>query len=210
MRMSKVVLILGIVLGVAIVLFVLWPEDEEEPAAAGGQQAPTPSGRSPQVRPVDEAALQAFSSRAAEQAELLEEAEDEVPDLDDESEPAEIDAFQRRIKGEVQEKARPERGRFFTPQAALQICRLIENELAGPNGATLRSAIYGDEHRPSFTVKVGQTYPENHALSTVPPALLMKLPKLPEGLEYRFVGKGLILRHDASNLIVDHVPGCLP
>jgi hypothetical protein len=40
-------------------------------------------------------------------------------------------------------------------------------------------------------------------LSTMPPSLLLNLPKLPEGLEYRFVGRNLILYDSKANLIVD-------
>jgi hypothetical protein len=37
----------------------------------------------------------------------------------------------------------------------------------------------------------------------MPPSVLLRLPKLPKGLEYRFVGKHLILYDMKANLIVD-------
>jgi hypothetical protein len=40
----------------------------------------------------------------------------------------------------------------------------------------------------------------------VPPSLLMALPTLPETLEFRFVGRSLILRDTKANLIVDLMP----
>ena len=40
----------------------------------------------------------------------------------------------------------------------------------------------------------------------MPPSLLLNLPKLPKELEYRFVGRELILRDIAANLIVDVIP----
>ena len=46
-------------------------------------------------------------------------------------------------------------------------------------------------------------YPEGAPLSTVPPDLLAKLPKLPEPLEYRFVGGHLILHDSDASLVVD-------
>jgi hypothetical protein len=39
--------------------------------------------------------------------------------------------------------------------------------------------------------------------------LLDVLPRLPEELEYRFVGRDLILRDVKANLIVDFIPGIL-
>jgi hypothetical protein len=41
---------------------------------------------------------------------------------------------------------------------------------------------------------VNAIYPEKAALATVPPLILVNLPRLPDGLEYRFMGRDLILR----------------
>jgi len=53
-------------------------------------------------------------------------------------------------------------------------------------------------------------YPEREPVSTVPPELFAKLPPLPEPLEYRFVGRHLVLRDRASALIVDFLPRAIP
>jgi hypothetical protein len=57
---------------------------------------------------------------------------------------------------------------------------------------------------------VNAIYPEKAALATVPPLILVNLPRLPDGLEYRFMGRDLILRDRDANLIVDFVPGAVP
>ena len=57
---------------------------------------------------------------------------------------------------------------------------------------------------------VDTPYPDKAPLATVPPLILVNLPRLPDGLEYRFMGRDLILRDQASNLIVDFVPGAVP
>jgi len=57
---------------------------------------------------------------------------------------------------------------------------------------------------------VNTPYPEKAALATVPPLILVNLPRLPDGLEYRFMGRDLILRDQPSNLIIDFVPGAVP
>jgi hypothetical protein len=57
---------------------------------------------------------------------------------------------------------------------------------------------------------VNTPYPEKAPLATVPPLILVNLPRLPDGLEYRFMGRDLILRDQPSNLIIDFVPGAVP
>jgi hypothetical protein len=57
---------------------------------------------------------------------------------------------------------------------------------------------------------VNTPYPQKAPLATVPPLILVNLPRLPDGLEYRFMGRDLILRDQPSNLIIDFVPGAVP
>ena len=57
---------------------------------------------------------------------------------------------------------------------------------------------------------VNAVYPETAALATVPPLILVNLPRLPDGLEYRFMGRDLILRDREANVIVDFIPGAVP
>jgi hypothetical protein len=44
----------------------------------------------------------------------------------------------------------------------------------------------------------------------VPPLLLLQLPKLPADIEYRFVGRTLLLRDSKSNLIIDYMKEAAP
>ena len=57
---------------------------------------------------------------------------------------------------------------------------------------------------------INEPYPTTLPLATVPPTLLMKLPTLPPELEYRFLGRHLILRDIKANLIVDYIPDVVP
>ena len=58
-------------------------------------------------------------------------------------------------------------------------------------------------------LKVNAMYPPDTPLPTTPPQVLMNLPKLPEQLEYRIVGKNLIIRDVEANIIVDFVPNAI-
>jgi len=57
---------------------------------------------------------------------------------------------------------------------------------------------------------VNTQYPENSPFSTVPPQILQGLPKLPDGLEYRFIGRRLILLDAHARMIVDIVERVFP
>lgn len=93
---------------------------------------------------------------------------------------------------------------------------LLRSDLAGPKGRDAREAIQegnprvekpppvSGEPRPKPVVlSANAPYPEGAPLSMVPPDLLAKLPKLPEPLEYRFVGGHLILHDAEASLVVD-------
>ena len=58
--------------------------------------------------------------------------------------------------------------------------------------------------------RVNVDYPEKAALATVPPLILNRLPPLPDGIEYRFMGRDLILRDTNANLIVDFIHEAVP
>jgi hypothetical protein len=59
-------------------------------------------------------------------------------------------------------------------------------------------------------VQVNAEYPDGLPLVTIPPKLLKALPELPEDLEYRLVGRDLILLDVRSGVVVDMLPGVVP
>jgi hypothetical protein len=67
-----------------------------------------------------------------------------------------------------------------------------------------KSASIGQLERP-------QVFPASdyYALTMMPPELLRLLPRLPAGLEYRFMDRDLILWDPHANLIVDFIPNAL-
>jgi hypothetical protein len=48
------------------------------------------------------------------------------------------------------------------------------------------------------------------ALQSTPPSLLLNLPPLPKELEYRIVGRELVLHDTAPGIIVDFIPNVVP
>ena len=57
---------------------------------------------------------------------------------------------------------------------------------------------------------VNAEYPSKAPVATVPPLLLGEFPELPEPLEYRFMGRSLILYDAKANLIVDFIREAVP
>jgi hypothetical protein len=60
-----------------------------------------------------------------------------------------------------------------------------------------------------FDVDVNETYRKERPLATMPANLLQLLPELPDDIEYRFVGRRLILRDVRANMIIDEIPKAL-
>jgi hypothetical protein len=57
---------------------------------------------------------------------------------------------------------------------------------------------------------INRLYPSDAALPTIPPLLLMRLPRLPDNLQYRFYGRHLILLDGDLQIIVDYIANVLP
>ena len=76
---------------------------------------------------------------------------------------------------------------------------------------SVRDAFAAMQEVPKKTVpKVNADYPETAALATVPPLILKRLQRLPDGIEYRFMGRDLILRDTSANIIVDFLHEAVP
>ena len=62
-----------------------------------------------------------------------------------------------------------------------------------------------DENPGSFRHHVDGTYPKERSLSTVPANVLEILPELPADIQYRFLGRHLVLHDIRANVIVDRM-----
>jgi hypothetical protein len=100
-------------------------------------------------------------------------------------------------------------GDIFTTAIAAEFRRLIQVNLKHKSNA-VRTSIKSDEQGTKPVVRVNGAYPENAPLETMPPTLLMALPKLPSELDYRLIGTTLILRDTVANLVIDILPNALP
>jgi hypothetical protein len=159
-----------------------------------------------------------FNHQVKEYVKLQKELRSKLPKLKDKAEPEKITEYQRLLQASLKEaRSGAKQGDILIPAIRPQIERLVKAELTGPANKPARDAVKESNprggHEPSakpVPIAINAVYPKEAPLTTVPPSLLLKLPKLPEELEYRFVGKNLILRDTVANIIVDYLPGVAP
>jgi hypothetical protein len=152
--------------------------------------------------------LKGFTDRVKQYLDLQKKAEAHLSSLHPSDRPENIEAHTAALAEGIRAArmgARP--GDVFNG-AAEQFRRIIEDDAKNRSS---RDAYAAMQEVPRRTPpKVNVEYPENAALATVPPLILKRLPLLPEGLEYRFMGRDLILRDVKSNLIVDFIREAVP
>ena len=100
-------------------------------------------------------------------------------------------------------------GQFFDRDAAAFIRRSLAAALVSSDDVAIRALLDADQT--TFTgIKVHARFPVGYLLPTTPPTLLAALPTLPPQLEYRFIGRTLILRDIDAALILDYLVDALP
>jgi hypothetical protein len=101
-------------------------------------------------------------------------------------------------------------GEIFTTAIAAEFRRLIQATLSAPGANRMKESMTDSQPSPLPPIAVDATYPINDPVQSMPPSLLKQLPPLPRDLEYRVVGRTLILRDIEANLIVDYMTQALP
>lgn len=113
----------------------------------------------------------------------------------------EIESFEHSLADRLRHARGKRRGQLFTPPMEGQLKRMLVTRADAATIAALMEDGPGE-----FDVDVNDTYKKKYALATMPPNLLLILPDLPKDLEYRFVGRHLILRDARANIILDEIP----
>jgi len=156
-----------------------------------------------------------LKQRVAQYLKLRKEAVAKAPKLKDKAEPEEILAHKRAAAEAIRAtraNARP--GDVLTPAVQAYLKRVIRSEMAGKDGAPAKKAAKqgnpATEGATPVNVKVNATYPDSAPLSTVPATLLLRLPELPKELDFRFVGRTLVLHDVNAGVILDFIPNAMP
>jgi hypothetical protein len=174
-------------------------------ALAGG--APAAQTTKP-VNPIG-AAVQAFQEQVAAYVKVHNNAEGQVPQLRETTDPVQI-SEREKLLGQAIQKLRPnaKAGDIFVPQYQPHLVKVIKDDFAKRSAADRKALVV--ELPKNVKLEVNQVYPTTLPLETFPPKLLRALPDLPPELEYRIVGRSLILRDVKANLVVDILRDVVP
>jgi len=124
--------------------------------------------------------------------------------------PAWLDSHVDQLAQEIQRSRKGLRqGVFFSPSVAMLVRTDIVRRLSVPDGHTLTAAILEVQPR-DLRPRVNDRYPEDQPRPSTPPSLLQVLPPLPPVLEYRFVGRDLLLIDRMTGVILDVLPSAIP
>jgi hypothetical protein len=152
-----------------------------------------------------ESVVSEFNRRVEQYVDLRKQLAGSLDRLPNKPTPSQIDANQRAL-GALMAKARADAklGDVFVPEMQAFIRGLVRRVVTGPDGARIKASLM-DENPMGVKIAINGRYPDTVPLSTMPPDILAALPKLPEDMQYRFVGNRLILFDVASHVIVDYV-----
>jgi len=165
-----------------------------------------PSLSDAQKQPVNANAqtISDFLKRVEEYVAFHKKLESTLPDLPKQTDPAEVDKHQRALGKLMQEnRTDAKRGDIFGDAMEHHIRVLLRPVFQGRGGKQIRNEIHDNEYKGDVPLRVNARYPDEVPLSTVPPQVLLSLPKLPEELEYRFIGTSLILLDVHAHTIAD-------
>jgi hypothetical protein len=143
-----------------------------------------------------------FSTRVSSYVALRSEMERGLPALTVTDDPAEIRRTQRALAKRIREaRAKAKQGDIFTPTIGAEFKKVLLSE----TNANIWAGIM-DDNPGEFPVQINGLYPEGKPLSTVPSSILAVLPSLPADIEYRLLGRHLILLDTRATLILDRIP----
>jgi hypothetical protein len=140
-----------------------------------------------------------FTNRVTAYSELRSRLESRLPAVTVTNDVGQIRRDRRSLAGAIR-AARPGAvpGEFFTPatraQFQLVLARMMDARMW---------AVIMDENPGAFGHDVNATYPDGKTFSTMPALLLAELPGLPDDIQFRFVGRRLILYDVRANTIMD-------
>jgi hypothetical protein len=143
-----------------------------------------------------------FSARVGDYAELRSELEKGLPPLTVTDDPADIRRAVRALAKRIRvARAGAKQGDIFTPSISVEFKKVLILQMDSNTWAAIM-----DDNPGEFSNEINSTYKEGKPLSTVPPNILAVLPRLPDDIQYRFLGRHLILLDTRASVILDRIP----
>ncbi len=161
-----------------------------------------------QANPIGTAVL-GFKERVAEYVKLHNVAESKVAKLTETNDAANVQSRQAALAAMIK-KLRPaaKEGDIFGEAFRTVLASEVRKDFLGRSAADRKALM--QEPPAKMRITVNMTYPTDKPLKTFPAQLLQKLPELPPELEYRIVGRHIVLRDVTANVIVDVARNVVP
>jgi hypothetical protein len=155
----------------------------------------------------DTALIADFKARVDKYMEERKQAQKDTPPLKQTEDPAKISAAQEALAARIGTvRANAKHGDIFTPAIEAHLRRLLAPEMKGEDGRDAKAVMKEDAPTPGqISYKINAKYPEGTPLPSVAPTVLRSLPILPKGVEYRIVGKDLLLLDMDAQIVVDYM-----
>jgi len=159
----------------------------------------------------DSLTIQDFSKRVDEYVKLRKRMAAGLSAPKSKSSAANLKQYQAALAQKISaERSQAKPGDIFTPAVSRLFRKLIATPFESGHGSKIRASLRHAEPVRGLSLAINQQYPQSVALQSTPPTLLSDLPKLPAEIEYRIVGRELILLDSAAGLVVDLLPDALP
>jgi hypothetical protein len=180
----------------------------QQAPSANASAAPAAESTDPNVNPQGAATLE-FHKRIQAYMKVHNEAEGKVPNLKRTDDPKEISDREKALAQTIMTlRAGAQPNEIFAPEYQPYFIKIVQDDFKDRKAVDRKAMV--NELPAKMKVDVNTVYPTTIPLATFPPALLSKLPDLPPELEYRIVGRSLILRDVKANLIVDVLRDVVP
>jgi hypothetical protein len=154
-------------------------------------------------------ALREFGERTKAYLALRSRVAADVPPASNEATPEQIAQHQEQLAAGIRRARRDARqGDVFTPPVVPQFRTIIRRDLQSRD---IRDALAVMQEVPlTLTLHVNAPWPSDVPRPVMPARLLANLYPLPEGLEYRFIDRHLVLLDSEANLMVDYILDVVP
>jgi hypothetical protein len=180
--------------------------------AAGVRGSTSAAVAAPQTFSVnaDAATMADFMKRVADYAQLQKKLDSTLQEVPREARPEQFMEHQRALAKLIQKERDGAKQGDICPKPMRAILRrLLARVFRGPDGRQIKHSIL-DEYTGHIRLEINGEYPEGIPFATVPPQVLETLPRLPEILEYRFIGERLILLDVHAHVIADYIDRVFP
>ena len=160
--------------------------------------------------PTDAAAIQQFDAAVADYLAMRRRLSEEIPSPVPNSSAVELNNASDALAAAIQRsRQKAQVGDLFVAPVAPVFKRNVEVAVGSPEMRKVLAAI--DDEKPTVLApKIHLRFPGASQMATMPASLLAVLPPLPKELEYRIIGRFLVLRDIDAALIVDYIPDLIP